>query len=176
VRSGAYDVARSFLRRIDIEGEQDRRRIAWWIATSGGLGWFTHWPGTVGAAAGAGLAALLLPLGGAALLLSSVALLGLGIWSAGVVQALCETDDPQFIVVDETFGALLTLALLPADVLTWVAGFIAFRLLDIAKPWPISAFHHQRGGLAIMLDDGAAALLAAGGVFLLGMIIPSQLL
>jgi phosphatidylglycerophosphatase A len=40
------------------------------------------------------------------------------------------------------------------------AGFLLFRLLDIAKPWPISwADSRVGGGLGIMLDDLLAGAL-----------------
>jgi phosphatidylglycerophosphatase A len=41
------------------------------------------------------------------------------------------------------------------------ASFIAFRLFDALKPWPISAIDREmKNGLGVMLDDGLAALAA----------------
>ena len=45
------------------------------------------------------------------------------------------------------------------------AGFVAFRLLDIAKPWPISlADRRIGGGLGIVLDDVMAGALACAAL------------
>jgi phosphatidylglycerophosphatase A len=41
-------------------------------------------------------------------------------------------------------------------------AFLAFRVFDVAKPWPIrEADHRIAGGLGIMLDDVLAAVYAA---------------
>jgi phosphatidylglycerophosphatase A len=40
----------------------------------------------------------------------------------------------------------------------WLAAFLAFRLFDIAKPWPIRWLDHRvAGGFGIMIDDVVAA-------------------
>jgi phosphatidylglycerophosphatase A len=40
-------------------------------------------------------------------------------------------------------------------------GFGLFRLMDIAKPWPILDIDHRlHGGFGIMLDDVLAAVYA----------------
>jgi phosphatidylglycerophosphatase A len=42
-------------------------------------------------------------------------------------------------------------------------SFVSFRLIDIVKPWPVSWLDQQiEGGLGVMIDDVAAALIAAG--------------
>jgi len=49
----------------------------------------------------------------------------------------------------------------PVSWQTILVGFIFFRILDIAKPWPISiADKKVGGGFGIMLDDVLAGLLA----------------
>ncbi|MEO0716109.1 MAG: phosphatidylglycerophosphatase A [Planctomycetota bacterium] len=75
--------------------------------------------------------------------------------------------DPSAVVADETAGQALALAFLPAiaqanlaasiALLLWM--FVAFRLLDIAKPWPISAIQRVPGGWGILLDDLLAGLV-----------------
>jgi len=43
-----------------------------------------------------------------------------------------------------------------------VAGFAAFRLFDIWKPWPIRDLDHRlHGGAGIMLDDVVAGVYGA---------------
>ena len=43
---------------------------------------------------------------------------------------------------------------MPAPPLWLAIGFCVFRLLDIAKPWPVGALDRDvGGGLGIMIDD-----------------------
>ena len=49
----------------------------------------------------------------------------------------------------------------PAGAVWMLVGFALFRVLDIAKPWPIRwADEKVEGGLGIMLDDVIAGILA----------------
>ena len=76
-------------------------------------------------------------------------------------------EDPQEIVIDEVVGQMLillaipiyeTLYLLP-KVYYCVAAFLAFRLFDIWKPYPVSyADNNVKGALGIMLDDIFASI------------------
>ena len=73
-----------------------------------------------------------------------------------------DAEDPQEIVIDEVVGQMLpllaipiyeTLYLLP-KIYYCVAAFLAFRLFDIWKPYPISYVDNDvKGALGIMLDD-----------------------
>lgn len=141
-------------------------KLAYLLAISAGAGLSPMWPGTVGAVVGVAFAAALIP---ASPWLMAVAILGLfavGVWASSHVVSRTGTDDPQIVVIDETFGAAATLSMLPVDPLWWAAGFLAFRFFDSVKPWPIHLAHEKvRGGLGIMLDDAAAAFFA--GAFLL---------
>jgi phosphatidylglycerophosphatase A len=42
-----------------------------------------------------------------------------------------------------------------------VVSFVLFRIFDIWKPWPIRRLQSFHGGLGIVLDDIAAALVSA---------------
>lgn len=85
-------------------------------------------------------------------------------WLAGVgvLRQNVGIKDPSWFVLDEAAGFFLTLALLrahsPLDIL---AGLLTFRLYDIAKPWPVRSFERIPGSLGILMDDLAAAVLAA---------------
>ena len=78
-----------------------------------------------------------------------------------------KSDDPQEIVIDEVVGQMLpllaipiyeTLYLLP-KIYYCVAAFLAFRLFDIWKPYPISYVDNNvKGALGIMLDDILASV------------------
>jgi len=137
------------------------QRLGYVLALSFGAGLSPVWPGTVGAAVGlvlaAGLAVLSVPLQLAGLAL----LLVVGIWASGVVAEATGTEDPQIVVIDESFGAAAVVLALPAEPLWWIAGFVAFRAFDILKPFPVNWVQdHVKGGAGIMLDDAAAALYA----------------
>ena len=67
--------------------------------------------------------------------------------------------DPPAVVSDELAGQSIALlgAAGPLDVL-W--AFLAFRLFDTLKPWPISRLEKLPGGTGILLDDLAAGVAA----------------
>ena len=73
-----------------------------------------------------------------------------------------DTEDPQEIVIDEVVGQMLPLLAMPiyetlyplSKIYYCVAAFLAFRLFDIWKPYPISYVDNDvKGALGIMLDD-----------------------
>lgn len=69
--------------------------------------------------------------------------------------------DHSGIVWDEIAGFLLTMLFVPVSWTAMIAGFLFFRLFDIAKPWPISWLDRQvEGGTGIMVDDLLAAVYA----------------
>ena len=142
---------------------------AHWIALSGGAGLVPKAPGTVGALVGIPIGLALAAAGpGVALVL--VVLAGLvGIWACGATARAAGVHDHQAIVFDETWAMAAVIAFAPAGLAAVLVGFVAFRLFDIAKPWPIGwADGHVDGGLGIMLDDGLAALYALACLFILG--------
>jgi phosphatidylglycerophosphatase A len=82
---------------------------------------------------------------------------------------ICDTSarrlgvhDHGGIVLDEIVAMLLVLSITPRTPGWTVVAFLAFRLFDVSKPWPIrEADHRIPGGLGIMLDDVLAAIYAA---------------
>lgn len=80
--------------------------------------------------------------------------------------------DPSEVVADEVAGQCLALAALPGAALatpmkaalTLAAAFLAFRALDIVKPWPARQLQHVPAGWGILLDDLFAGLYAAAVV------------
>ncbi|MCF6345175.1 MAG: phosphatidylglycerophosphatase A [Thiomicrorhabdus sp.] len=85
-----------------------------------------------------------------------------GSFICGQSSKLLGVHDHGGIVWDEFIGIWLVLVLLPEQsVLYWVLAFIAFRVFDIWKPWPINWIDQKvQGGFGIMLDDVFAALFA----------------
>jgi phosphatidylglycerophosphatase A len=99
----------------------------------------------------------------AALLLATITLV-IGIPAAGRVARASGIQDPQFVVIDEVAGQLITLIAVPASWKSLLLGFILFRGFDIAKPPPIRNLEHLPGGLGIMMDDVVAGLFALAGM------------
>jgi phosphatidylglycerophosphatase A len=65
-------------------------------------------------------------------------------------------------VFDEVVAMLLVLCVTPRTPSWTLVAFLAFRVFDVVKPWPIrEADHRITGGLGIMLDDVLAAVYAA---------------
>ncbi len=141
------------------------------VATLGGAGRLRPGPGTWGSAV-----VLPLVLAGP---LACLALAGLfaiaGWWAAGrVLQD--GGEDPGWFVADEGAGMLLALAALPGPSWAGVAlAFALFRVLDIAKPWPVSWADRQPGALGVMLDDILAGGIAACLLLLFGALLPGVL-
>jgi phosphatidylglycerophosphatase A len=92
-------------------------------------------------------------------LVVTAAVLVSAIWIAGrSAQMLGVADDPR-IVIDEIAGVLVAFILVPPSGLALVIGFCVFRLLDIAKPPPISTVDRRvKGGVGIVLDDVLAGI------------------
>lgn len=86
-----------------------------------------------------------------------------GIWAASRVERSTGRKDPGIVVVDEVAGQLIVYLLLPISFGPWtlVAGFIAFRVFDIWKPYPIRNLEKLESGLGIMADDILAGVYAA---------------
>ncbi|RWI50811.1 MAG: phosphatidylglycerophosphatase A [Mesorhizobium sp.] len=147
-------------------------KFAYLLATSAGAGLSPLWPGTAGAAVGVVLAAMLIPASPWLIVVAYMAVFAVGVWASSHVVSRTGTEDPQIVVIDETFGTAATLSMLPLDPVWWAAGFLAFRFFDVAKPWPIGIVHERvRGGLGIMLDDAAAAVFAGALLLLLNDLI-----
>lgn len=117
-------------------------------------------PGTWGSAVALPPAWLIQAEGGPWALLAAAGLVfAVGCWAAGAHIRATARDDPGEVVIDEVAGQWLVLVPAPLDPLLYLAGFLAFRVLDIAKPWPASwADRTVHGGFGAMLDDVLAAL------------------
>ena len=74
-------------------------------------------------------------------------------------------NDPSEVVADEVAGqAIAFLGIYPTETkmifITALVGFLAFRLFDILKPWPICKLEKLPGGWGIWADDILAGLYA----------------
>ena len=131
-------------------------------------------PGTFGSAAALPFAALLALTFSPVMLLPAAFLLFMIGWAAAarIVRAT-GVEDQQSIVIDEVVGVFITLSLIPVRPLSYAIGFLAFRLFDIIKPFPVGlADRRIGGGFGVMLDDALAALYALGMTMLIWHFIP----
>jgi phosphatidylglycerophosphatase A len=94
----------------------------------------------------------------------------------GVAEATFGKKDPGQVVADETCAQCIPLLFLPVPPtptllqLGSVLGvaFVAFRVMDIVKPWPARGLQKVEGGWGILIDDlfaGAYALVVVQVVF-----------
>ena len=97
-------------------------------------------------------------------LLLAVVLVSLaGTWAATRCETLLGKKDPGAVVVDEVAGQLITFLFVPWGAGGWLtaAGFVAFRVFEIWKPYPVRRLEALKGGLGIMADDVLAGAYAA---------------
>ena len=149
-----------------------------WLAQGFGVGLVPFGPGTFGSLVGLLWFALLLMTGSIWIFLGgAVAGVALSVWLCGVAEKILGQTDPPSVVLDE-------IAALPLCFLSWVAilfcktgslpalgdffsahnwplalgVFVAFRLFDITKPWPVRQSQSLPGGLGVTVDDVLAAV------------------
>jgi len=128
-----------------------RDKAVIWLATGFGAGRVPFAPGTFGSILG-------LPLGWAlsglepgvtfmVLSLFSVA----AIWIAGRAEAILQRKDAAAVVIDEIAGMAIALAGMPFTLFNAAAGFAAFRILDIVKPFPARLIDTRMSDLLLRL-------------------------
>ncbi len=152
-------------------------RAAVLFATAGYIGLIPVAPGTWGAAVGVCLL-LLVRLAAApaleALLLAVV--LACGVWSATLTERRYGRRDPGAIVIDEVAGVLIALFWIPVGWTGLLVGFVAFRVFDIVKPFPVSVAERLPVGWGVMADDVVAGLYAYLTVRVLAAVAPGLML
>lgn len=149
-----------------------------------GVGYFPLAPGTFGSAVGVGVYLLVQSMSARVfafaaahgwsaeslesfhltfMLLLIATLTLAGIWAASRTEKLIGRKDPGIVVVDEVAGQLLAFLFVPFNSGWWIIiiAFIAFRLFDIWKPYPIRRLESLESGLGIMADDVLAGIYAA---------------
>lgn len=149
-----------------------------WIAQGFGVGRIPVAPGTFGSAVGVAWFALLLAGGSWWCLLGGAAAgLGLSVWLCGAAERILGQTDPGSVVLDE-FTAMPVCFFAWVGILHWRNGvlpaagyffskenwlptlgvFVAFRLFDVLKPWPVYQSQALPGGWGVTLDDLLAAV------------------
>jgi phosphatidylglycerophosphatase A len=137
------------------------------LATWFGSGRLPKAPGTWGTLAALPVAILIAELAGRhALILATLLVAAGGLWAshrylAAGDRAASGDHDPGEVVIDEAAGLWLTLWVLPFAWPYYLYAFLAFRLFDIAKPWPIRLLERRLpGAWGVMADDLLAGLYA----------------
>jgi phosphatidylglycerophosphatase A len=130
------------------------------LAAWGPCGFSPVAPGTAGTLGAIPLWWILSKLPPAALPAAILLLTGLGVVAAGHAGRYWGAADASPIVIDEVVGYLITVALVPFSWPAAAVGFVLFRVFDVAKPWPASAFDRMKHPWGVMLDDVAAGLYA----------------
>jgi phosphatidylglycerophosphatase A len=138
-----------------------QRKLVLFFATGGGVGFIPGARGTYGT-----IVALLLfwavrglPLVNYVLFV--IAFSFFAIWISGLAEVYFQEADCQKIVIDEIAGYLVTMFLIPVQWKYVLAGFVAFRLFDILKPFPIRLIDQKlKGGWGIVCDDLLAGVFA----------------
>jgi phosphatidylglycerophosphatase A len=76
-----------------------------------------------------------------------------GVLASAAISRRTGQEDPSYIVIDEVAGQLLTFLFLPVSYFNLAAGFVAFRVFDMWKPFPIRKMESFENGVGVMADD-----------------------
>jgi phosphatidylglycerophosphatase A len=160
-----------------------------WLAQGFGIGRIPFAPGTFGSVIGVAWFALLLLTGNIWLfVVGTIIGVALSVWLCGEGEKILGKKDPGSVVFDE-ICAMPICFLSWVMVLIWKTGlfptpeyffskkhwlgvfgiFLAFRLFDIWKPWPVRQSQSLRGGWGVTVDDVLAAIyvsMVVLGIFL----------
>jgi phosphatidylglycerophosphatase A len=100
-----------------------------------------------------------------AMLLMTLLISAIGVITADRAARFAQLKDPQWVVIDEVSGQMITYHLFfwitPINWKTLLLGFVLFRVFDIWKPAPVRQLEKLPGGWGIMADDWMAAVYAA---------------
>lgn len=96
-----------------------------------------------------------------------VALFVFAVWATQHIQLKLSTHDPQWIVIDEVIGMLITWAfIMKVDPASLFLVFFMFRFFDIIKFWPATYFDKMDHGFGTIFDDVVSALYAGLSCYL----------
>jgi phosphatidylglycerophosphatase A len=77
------------------------------------------------------------------------------------IQKKFQLHDPQWIVIDEVIGMLITWSFVRStNFSALLSVFILFRFFDIVKIWPASYFDRLDNGIGTITDDVVSGLYA----------------
>jgi phosphatidylglycerophosphatase A len=146
-------------------------RLILLLASGFGAGFSPFAPGTAGTLVAIPIELLLSPIRTPVYELTILTFFFFSSWIAERAQNHWQKRDDQRIVIDEIMGYLLTMLWIPKTLLFISVGFLLFRLLDIAKPFPCRQLEKVRGGFGVVLDDVFAGIYANIALQLLRILI-----
>lgn len=132
------------------------------LATWFGCGLAPRGPGTVGTVGAIPLVVLFAYFGEKPYMIATFAFVVFSIFVAHLYEIEHPGDhDRSEVVIDEVAGFLITMTWLPMTPLWFALGFVAFRIFDVIKPWPISWVDAKiLGGVGVVADDLVAGILS----------------
>lgn len=135
-------------------------KLIYLFATGFGVGYLPKIPGTIGSILGVILFMLLTSVSFQVKVVVLLFMFFLGAMAAAKIENYSGKKDNQIIVIDEIVGVWVTLLFAPEGVEWVLASLILFRIMDIAKPYPIRKLESLNKGYGVMLDDILAGVFA----------------
>ena len=136
-----------------------KQKSVMFLATGCFIGNISFAPGTFGSILGLPFCFLLSKIDLSVAVPLTIIFVFFAIWIAQEAVKILKAEDPGCIVIDEIAGLMITFIGLPFNIISAVAGFLIFRVLDILKPYPIRFFERKlSGGIGIVMDDVAAGI------------------
>ena len=141
--------------------QNPKQKIIVFLATGCYVGYIPVAPGTFGSLIAIPLVWFLSRLAPFLSVIVILLFMALSIWVAGEAEKIFNQKDSGCIVIDEIAGMLATFFLVPWSIQNILAGFVLFRIFDIAKPFPIRLIDRKlKGGPGVVLDDIMAGIYA----------------
>jgi phosphatidylglycerophosphatase A len=134
-----------------------REFLVKFTASGLGTGYAPIFPGTWGTIPGVVIAWLLFGYGWPVQVGLTVPMLVLGVWAASAAEDYYGHDGKK-IVIDEVAGIMIAYLFVPHIWQYYLVGFVIFRILDIAKPFPAARWESLPRGWGVMADDFAVAV------------------
>lgn len=151
-------------------------KLSFFIVSLFGVGFFKFASGTIGSMCSFIFIVPIAKMYGTAGLLSLIfATFIIGYFTIKKVLKFTK-HDPSFIVIDELLGQTVTFLFIgkvvPPVFLSFVFGFVLFRLFDITKPWIIGTIDKKmKNAVGVLMDDFVAGLFAAVSLVILNLIL-----
>jgi phosphatidylglycerophosphatase A len=149
-------------------------QISEMIWTVGRLGRMPMAPGTWGTVGAIPIYFLFLYLGWKIYLIGYLVIFLVGWYVSHRAERFYNNHDDKRIVIDEVSGYLTTMFIAPQNdllPLSFLWGFVLFRLFDILKPGPIRRVDKIEGPLYVMLDDVLAGLFACVSLWIIASLL-----